>query len=111
MCKNRANTCRDLGRANPRQIGLARLVTDEVTIAYLTDVYVLEEYQGKGLGTWLIQCVNEALSTWPKLRRVMLISSHGSEFYEKYLGVEDFKQGVDGLMVMSRRGPGSTMNQ
>ena len=47
-----------LGRAGPKQIGLARLITDYVTIAYLTDVYVLEEYQGKGLGTWLLGAVD-----------------------------------------------------
>jgi hypothetical protein len=29
------------------QIGLARVVTDSATYAYLCDVYVLEEYRGK----------------------------------------------------------------
>lgn len=39
------------------QIGLARVVTDSATYAYLCDVYILEEYRGKGLGTWLMECV------------------------------------------------------
>ena len=40
-----------------RQIGLARVVTDYSTFAYLCDVYVLEEYQHRGLGKWLIAVV------------------------------------------------------
>ena len=31
------------------QIGLARVITDRATFAYLCDVYVLEEYRGLGL--------------------------------------------------------------
>ncbi len=39
------------------QIGLARVVTDYATFAYLCDVYVLESHRGRGLGKWLIECV------------------------------------------------------
>ena len=39
------------------QVGLARVVTDYATFAYLCDVYVLESHRGKGLGRWLIECV------------------------------------------------------
>jgi GNAT superfamily N-acetyltransferase len=38
------------------QIGLARVVTDYATFAYLCDVFVLEEYRGQGLGTWMVRC-------------------------------------------------------
>ena len=40
-----------------RQIGFARVVSDRATVAYLGDVFVLEEYRGRGLGKWLIACV------------------------------------------------------
>ena len=40
-----------------RQIGLARVVTDYSTFGYLGDVYVLEEFQHRGLGKWLISVV------------------------------------------------------
>ena len=40
-----------------RQIGLVRVITDYTTFAYLCDVFVLESHQGKGLGTWMMQCV------------------------------------------------------
>ncbi len=40
-----------------KQIGFARVVSDRATFAYICDVFVLESHQGKGLGTWLMQCV------------------------------------------------------
>lgn len=40
-----------------RQIGLARVITDRATFAYLCDVYVLEGYRGRGLGKWLVATV------------------------------------------------------
>jgi GNAT superfamily N-acetyltransferase len=40
-----------------RQIGFARVLTDYSKFAYLSDVYVLPEYRGQGLGRWLIQVV------------------------------------------------------
>ncbi|TVY88395.1 hypothetical protein LAWI1_G004757 [Lachnellula willkommii] len=96
------------GKGGPCQIGLARIITDEVTFAYLTDVYVLEEFQRKGLGTWLIECVEAHVMKWPELRRIMLITSHTNKFYEDKLGVNPFPQGVDnGPSIFSRKGLGS----
>lgn len=96
-----------LGKGGPTQIGLARLVTDEVTIAFLTDVYVLKEYRGKGLGIWLIECVNETINTWPNLRRVLLLSNdtEGARFYKKILDVDPYPQGAGGHFILSRKGP------
>jgi hypothetical protein len=68
------------------QIGLARLVTDFVTVAYLTDVYVLEEYQKLGLGSFIIRCMSEFLEEWPCLRALILVTSpKESPWYEKLL--------------------------
>jgi GNAT superfamily N-acetyltransferase len=39
------------------QIGLARVISDLATFAYLCDVYVLPERRGRGLGGWLVDCV------------------------------------------------------
>lgn len=39
------------------QVGLARVITDRATYAYLCDVYVLEQHRGKGLGKRLIAAV------------------------------------------------------
>jgi len=42
---------------NEQQIGLARVVTDYVRMAYLADVFILEEYRGKELGKQLIETI------------------------------------------------------
>ena len=82
----------------PNQIGFARLITDYVTSAYLTDVYVLEEERGKGLGVWLISCVGEVLKAMLELRRATLIitAEKREAFYGKYLGSQqmDPEKGV-----------------
>jgi GNAT superfamily N-acetyltransferase len=38
-----------------RQIGFARAFTDGVSFVYLADVYVLDEYRGRGLGVELVR--------------------------------------------------------
>jgi GNAT superfamily N-acetyltransferase len=42
---------------NSTQVGFARVITDYTRFAYLSDVFILDEYQGQGLGTWLIQVI------------------------------------------------------
>jgi len=37
------------------QVGFARAVSDGVAMAYLADVFVLPEWQGRGLGTELVR--------------------------------------------------------
>ena len=41
--------------ANGRQVGMARVLTDYVTFAYLNDVYVLPEHAGKGLASLMVE--------------------------------------------------------
>ncbi|RVX75995.1 hypothetical protein B0A52_00352 [Exophiala mesophila] len=41
-------------------IGFARWITDHVTVVYLTDVYILPNYRGRGLAKWLLACVDLA---------------------------------------------------
>lgn len=42
-----------------RQIGFCRAFTDGIAAAYLADVYVLEEYRGRGLGEELVREIVE----------------------------------------------------
>ena len=66
-----------------RQVGFARVVTDRATYAYLCDVYVLEEYRGRGLGTWMMR----ELMTHPDLhglRRWGLVTRDAHGLYEKF---------------------------
>ncbi|PGG95728.1 hypothetical protein AJ79_09901 [Helicocarpus griseus UAMH5409] len=95
---------------NPTQIGFARIVTDNVTIAYLTDVYILPEYQGIGLGSWMLQCVNEWVDGRDEsgyFRRLMLLTvgGHRAEYYRRVIGAE--QQGrVGEVYVLGRKGKG-----
>lgn len=77
---------------NTEQIGLARVVTDGCSFAYLSDTYVLPEYQGSGLGKWLVGCVAETFSkeNMPYLRRIMLLTDDErmQAFYAKMFGVK-----------------------
>jgi GNAT superfamily N-acetyltransferase len=42
-----------------RQVGFARLITDKATFAYLADVFIINDYRGKGLSKWLIKIIHE----------------------------------------------------
>ena len=39
------------------QVGYARVIGDRSDFAYLADVFILEAYQGKGLGKWLMTVI------------------------------------------------------
>jgi len=41
----------------PRQVGFARVLTDYATFAWLADVFIAEQYRGRGLGKWLVEVV------------------------------------------------------
>ena len=66
-----------------RQTGLARVVTDRVTFAYLCDVYVLPELRGRGLGIWLMECVM-AHPDLQGLRRFSLVTRDAHELYRPF---------------------------
>jgi len=42
---------------NGKQVGLARVITDKATFAYLCDVFVLDSHRGLGLSKWLMQTI------------------------------------------------------
>jgi GNAT superfamily N-acetyltransferase len=66
-----------------RQIGLARVVTDHATYAYLCDVYVLPERRGRGLGVWLMECVT-AHPDLQGLRRFALVTRDAHALYRRF---------------------------
>lgn len=65
------------------QIGFARVVTDSATFAYLCDVYILEDYRGKGLSKWLMECVMGHLSL-QGLRRFSLATRDAHGLYQQF---------------------------
>ena len=74
-----------------RLLGFSRLVTDFTTFAYLTDVWVDPKQQGQGLGSWLVQCVQDTIDSMPYLRRTVLFTSDWERsvpFYKRLMGME-----------------------
>ena len=65
-----------------RQVGFARVITDRATFAFVRDVFVLEDYRGDGLGTWLMEVVL-GHPDLQHLRRVMLATRDAAGLYER----------------------------
>jgi GNAT superfamily N-acetyltransferase len=68
---------------NGKQVGLARVITDFATLGYLSDVYVLPEHAGRGLGQWMLQTILEH----PELqgfRRWLLLTRDAHGLYKKF---------------------------
>ena len=64
-------------------VGFARVVTDYATFAYLGDVFITEEFRGRGLSKRLI----ETIVSHPELqnlRRWILATRDAHALYEKY---------------------------
>jgi N-acetylglutamate synthase-like GNAT family acetyltransferase len=68
---------------NDKQIGFARIISDFSTIAYLGDIYVLDNYRGQGLSKKLMDAVIEHPNL-QGLRRWILLTSTAVWLYEKY---------------------------
>lgn len=66
-----------------RQIGFARVISDFSTVAYLGDVYILEEFRGKGLSSRLMDFIMNHTHL-QGLRRWILLTSSADWLYEKY---------------------------
>ena len=64
------------------QVGFARVVTDRARFAWLSDVFVLDEHRGRGLGAWLV----ETVLSHPDLNRtrVMLGTKDAHGLYERF---------------------------
>jgi peroxiredoxin/predicted N-acetyltransferase YhbS len=52
-----------------RQIAFARVISDYATFVYLADVFVLEEFRGRGIADWMLEGITahpalEGMRTW-----------------------------------------------
>lgn len=66
-----------------KQIGFAKIISDFSTIAYLGDVYILEEYRGNGLSKWLIETIM-AHPDLQGLRRWILLTGDAHGLYRRF---------------------------
>lgn len=72
-----------LGSMAGAQVGLARVVSDKATFAWICDVFVLPEQRGHGLGKWLMECVTSHPDL-QGLRRWMLATRDAHALYKQY---------------------------
>lgn len=73
----------DAAPAGSRQVGYARVITDQATFAYLCDVFVLEEHRGQGLSKWLMQTI-QAHPGLQHLRRFLLGTRDAHGLYAQH---------------------------
>src|SRR5262245_43258353 len=66
-----------------RQVGFARVVTDQATFAYLADVFILESHRGQGLATKLMSAI-AADHRLQGLRRWVLVTRDAHKLYARY---------------------------
>ena len=83
-----------------RQIGFARVITDRATYAYLADVFVLEEYRGRGLSKLLMATIIDQPDV-QTVRTFTLSTRDAHDLYAQF-GFTPFER-PDNLMV--RRNP------
>lgn len=63
-------------------IGYARIITDYSRLSYLCDVFVLEEYRGRGLSKWLMEII---VDYEPIIETSILLATKDAEkLYAKY---------------------------
>jgi GNAT superfamily N-acetyltransferase len=75
------------------QVGFARVVTDFAAFAWVCDVFILEEYRGKGLGKWLVQSLVEHPEL-KSLKRILLVTTDAHELYRQYGGFKPLAEPV-----------------
>jgi GNAT superfamily N-acetyltransferase len=66
-----------------KQIGFARVITDQTCFAYLADVFILPAYRGQGLSKWLMGTIH-AHPDLQGLRRWMLFTKDAHGLYSQF---------------------------
>jgi GNAT superfamily N-acetyltransferase len=88
--RSRATIERSLGNSlvfgvydGQRQVAMARVVSDYATFAWLCDVFVQEDYRGRGIGKWLVDSTL-AHPNLQGIRRWVLITRDAGGLYAGY---------------------------
>lgn len=73
------------------QVGFGRVLTDRARFAWLSDVFVLDAYRGRGLGTWLVGTIMADPRTAP-VQRWLLATKDAHALYRRH-GWDDAPEG------------------
>ena len=65
-----------------RQVGFARVVTDHAVFAWIADVIIDPDHRGRGLGIFLMQCIEGHPEVPPSVQMLRTKDAHG--LYEKF---------------------------
>ncbi len=68
---------------NDRQVGLARVVTDRATFAWVADVFVVADYRRQGVGKRLMQAILDH-PEMKTLRRIVLATRDAHSLYAQF---------------------------
>lgn len=66
-----------------QQIGFARVVTDFTTMAYLSDVFIVESHRGRGLSKQLVKYILD-YPDLQGLRRFILVTQDAQTLYSQF---------------------------
>ncbi len=67
---------------NDQSVGFTRIVGDNSTFAWICDVYVHPNFQGRGLGKWMMECCLAHPICKVHIKLLATRDAHG--LYEKY---------------------------
>lgn len=81
--------------SNNKMIGLIRVVGDGLTIIYIQDLLILNKYQRKGIGSYLL---NHILDKYKNVRQIVLMSD--DNILRKFYNYNNFKE-VNKLKAIS----------
>ncbi|WP_432432774.1 GNAT family N-acetyltransferase [Cohnella rhizoplanae] len=87
------------GEAGGQPIGFARVVSDLATFAYLSDVFVVEEYRGRGISKRMVDFIVNHPDL-QGLRRFLLVTLDAQGLYAQF----GFKPLTDRAHWMQIRG-------
>lgn len=82
--------------SNNKMIGLIRVVGDGLTIIYIQDLLILNKYQRKGIGSYLL---NHILDKYKNVRQIVLMSDDDN-ILRKFYNYNNFKE-VNKLKAIS----------
>jgi N-acetylglutamate synthase-like GNAT family acetyltransferase len=68
---------------NEKQVGFARVISDQATFAYLADVFIVERYRGNGFSKRLMETIH-AHPDLQGLRRWMLGTRDAHSLYRQF---------------------------
>jgi len=77
------STCFGVFDGKGRQVGFARVVTDEATFAWICDVFVLPEARGRGLSKSLVRAIVEHPDL-QNMRRWLLGTRDAHKLYARF---------------------------